>query len=168
MFTLRVAGIALAASAAVACGGGVTFTEPTEMPVASYLPPRPRMFPTGSLPPNYAGTWVGQIRHTDCRSSIAGACRINPIPREVTLRLNQTGITVTGTMSVSGLGESMLTGYVAEDGAFFSPITLTSDGGTRLERAGDGLVGMKVYDNFQNSAVVKSDKFELTDLRRVE
>jgi hypothetical protein len=126
------------------------------------------MFSAGTAPPSYAGVWIGQIRHSDCRSSTPGACRINPIPREVTLRLDQAGVTVTGTMLVSGLGESMLAGYIADDGAFFSPMTLTSDGGTRLERAGDSLVGMKVYDTLRNSAVVQSQKYELTGLRRAE
>ena len=69
---------------------------------------------------------------------------------------------------MAGLGESMLSGYIAEDVAFFSPITLTSDGGTRLERAGDGLVGIKVNDTIQNSAVIQSQKYELTGLRRAE
>jgi hypothetical protein len=159
---LWVAGIALMVSAAVACGGGVTFTEPTVMPVASFLPPSPRMLPAGSLPPSYAGTWVGQMTHSECRSSIAGTCRINPTPREVTLQLNQAGLTVTGTMSVAGLGESVLTGYVAEDSAFFSPMTFTSDEGYRLERAGDGLVGMKVHDARQNAAIMQSNKYDLT------
>lgn len=167
MWATGVAIIVLAMTTTVACGGGIPLTQPTGTSVESYLPARPRMFFAGTAPPTYAGVWAGQIRHTACRSSTPGGCRINPIPRAVTLRLDQAGITVTGTMLVAGLGESMLSGYVAEDGAFYSPMTLTSDGGTRLERSGDELVGMKVYDSLQNSAIVQSNKYELTGLRRV-
>jgi hypothetical protein len=161
MWTVKAALIVLAASFAVACGGDNGVTQPTDTAVLSYLPSPPRMLSAGVAPPNYAGVWVGQIRHTDCRSSIAGFCRINGIPREVTLRLNQAGITVTGTMSVGGLVESILSGYIAEDGAFFGS-------GARLERSGDGLAGIKVDDIYRNSVLVKSDKQELTGLRKVE
>ena len=166
MWTLRVAVIALAVCAAPACSGGATPTQPTETPVASYLPVPPPALSAGSPPPNYAGVWVGQFRNTDCRSSIAGFCRIIPVPQEVTLRLNQIDITVTGTMSVTGtLVDSLLRGYIAEDGAIFSPV---SDSGFRLERAGDVLDGMKVTDTYRNSVLIRSEKHEFTDLRRVQ
>lgn len=160
MWTVKAALIVLAASFAAACGGDNGVTQPTDTAVLSYLPAPPRMSPAGVAPPNYAGVWVGQIRHTNCRTSIAGTCRINGIPREITLRLNQAGITVTGTMS-AGFVVSMLSGYIAEDGAFFGS-------GARLERSGDGLAGIKVHDIYRDSVLVKSDKEELTGLRRVE
>lgn len=125
----RMGVIAFAVVAAQACGDGATPTQPTDTPIASYLPAPPPGYSAGTPPPNYAGMWVGQIRHTGCRSSIAGFCRIVPGQQEVTLRLSQMNITVTGTMSVRGTLDQLLRGYIAEDGAVFSP---TSDSGFRL------------------------------------
>jgi hypothetical protein len=59
----------------------------------------------------------------------------------------------------------LLRGYIAEDGAIFSPIT---DSGLGLEQAGDTLVGFMVIDTYGNSVVVPSKKYEFTGLRRVQ
>jgi hypothetical protein len=166
MSILRVASIGLVSMAALGCGGSdLTFTEPSRMPIVSFMPTAPRLYSGGTPVPSYAGVWVGQIAYTGCRTR--SLCKYSPIPRPVTLRLSQTTVLVTGSMSADGR-ESPINGYVGEDGAFFSPMTSMSDGAVRLERAGDGLAGMKVDDLYQDTGLVHSVKHEMTGLRRVE
>lgn len=162
MWTLRVA-IILALCAALGCSDYGTPTQPSAS-IQSFLPTPPRPFSGGTLPPSYAGVWVGQISQTNCRSSINGFCRYLPRLQEVTLRLNQSGIAIAGTMVSLDPIDQLLGGYVAEDGAFFSPI---SDSGLRIVRVGELLNGIRVRDTYgPDSQLMRSELFELTGLRR--
>ena len=111
-------------------------------------------------PPNYSGTWVGESVRQRCVAESQSTCSrgLPPIRTTTTLILTQTGIIL------SGMFGSAFQGYVSADAGVVGANQMGSR--LRLVASGVGFDGIAVLDTFDGVRLIKSELFELTNLRR--
>jgi len=128
-------------------------TTPTDSAVQSYLPIGPQRLTQG-ISPDYSGTWTGFVTQTACSSSVAGFCRINPVPAAVSWQIFQNGSELT-IDARSGY-------YVTVD---FGVYGRSADGGLLLHPTTEGLAGISVGDTYRDGVLIRSTRATLSLVR---
>ena len=150
----------LLVSASVSCGRELP-TQPTAT-IESLFGSAPLPWPSeAGTPPNYSGVWVGESIRQRCVAEFQNTCNrgLPPLRTTTTLTLNQTGVTL------NGMFGSAFEGYVSADAGIVGANQMGSR--VRLAPSRVGFDGIAVVDTFDGTRLIKSELFELTDLRRV-
>jgi len=149
----------LLVSSSVSCGKDLP-TQPTAT-IESLFGSAPLPWPSeAGTPPNYSGVWVGEGGPQRCVAVYQSMCSrgLPPIRTTTTLTLNQAGITL------NGMFGSAFQGYVSADAGIVGANQMGSR--VRLVPSRVGFDGIAVVDTFDGTRLIKSELFEVTDLRR--
>jgi len=135
-----------------------TSPDPVARSVESFQLARPLRY--GGTAPEFSGNWSGTARQGGCRS--IGACRFDPTPWTVSLRIAQDGTALTGAYN-----SLPMIGYVSEDRGLFLEFAGSAARATlHLQPASDALSGILVEDELRGGFVILSKSYEVTSFRR--